>query len=194
MKNREKIWVGETTSLLGRHIPKKISEVLNEPKIIIILRNPVNRAYSRYLSMKRAGYETLSFNEVIENENEEVVNDERKLIDQNIWSYEYNKTPFYLLSGIYIEHIVKWSKIFPLENILFLSSEELFENPLKVSNKCFEFLGISKLNTIKEIGINYEKDMPDMSDKTRIKLSEYFSPHNKKLFTLLNKEFDWSIK
>ena len=46
---------------------KKIKEYLNDPKIIIILRDPINRAYSNYLHLKREHRENLTFKAAIFN-------------------------------------------------------------------------------------------------------------------------------
>ena len=74
----------------------KIKEYLNDPKLIIVLRDPINRAYSNYLHLKREQRETLSFKEAINIEEERK---NKKYSD--FWYYKFNST-YYDLSLIHI--------------------------------------------------------------------------------------------
>ncbi len=47
---------------------KNIKQILHKPKIVIMLRNPVERAFSNYLHLVRGGWETLSFEEALKEE------------------------------------------------------------------------------------------------------------------------------
>ena len=65
----------------------KIKKYLNDPKVIIILRDPINRAYSNYLHLKREHRETMSFEDAIGAEDERIKN---KYSD--FWYYKFNST------------------------------------------------------------------------------------------------------
>ena len=157
-------------------------------KIIIILRNPVDRAYSQYHLSVRQAAERRSFEDVVE-ENMNRLNKE---------SHEHHeikprfsaKEDNYLKKGLYALQLRYWLKIFPRENILIVSTEEFENNQQIIYNKIFEFLNISKFevkNTKKMEKGNY---LP-MKSETRNLLLDYFRPHNHELFELINMEFDW---
>ena len=157
-------------------------------KIIIILRNPVDRAYSQYHLSVRQTAERRSFEDVVE-ENMNRLNKE---------SHEhYGRKPKFsveednhLKKGLYALQLRYWLKIFPRENILIVSTEEFESNQQIIYNKIFEFLNISKFevkNTKKMEKGNY----PPMKSETRNLLLDYFRPHNHELFELINMEFDW---
>ena len=157
-------------------------------KIIIILRNPVDRAYSQYHLSVRQAAERRSFEDVVE-ENMNRLNKE---------SHEHHeikprfsaKEDNYLKKGLYALQLRYWLKIFPRENILVVSTEEFESNQQIIYNKIFEFLNISKFevkNTKKMEKGNY---LP-MKSETRNLLLDYFRPHNHELFELINMEFNW---
>ena len=157
-------------------------------KIIIILRNPVDRAYSQYHLSVRQTAERRSFEDVVE----ENMN---RLNKESHEHYEIKpkfsvKEDNYLKKGLYALQLRYWLKIFPRENILIVSTEEFESNQQIIYNKIFEFLNISKFevkNTKKMEKGNY----PPMKSETRNLLLDYFRQHNHELFELINIKFDW---
>ena len=113
---------------------KKIKEYLNDPKVIIILRDPIDRAYSNYLHLKREHRETLTFEEAIFKEDERKTN---KYSD--FWYYKFNST--------YYDKIIKAKETF--SNVLILTSEELSNNGEATLKNVYKFLEVDdtfKLN------------------------------------------------
>jgi len=157
-------------------------------KIIIILRNPVDRAYSQYHLSVRQTAERRSFEDVVE----ENMN---RLNKESHEHYEIKpkfsaKEDNYLKKGLYALQLRYWLKIFPRENILIVSTEEFESNQQIIYNKIFEFLNISKFevkNTKKMQKGNY----PPIKSETRNLLLDYFRQHNHELFELINMKFDW---
>ena len=157
-------------------------------KIIIILRNPVDRAYSQYHLSVRQTAERRSFEDVVE----ENMN---RLNKESHEHYEIKprfsaKEDNYLKKGLYALQLRYWLKIFPRENILIVSTEEFESNQQIIYNKIFEFLNISKFevkNTKKMEKGNY----PPIKSETRNLLLDYFRQHNHELFELINMKFDW---
>ncbi len=127
----------------------KIKEYLNDPKVIIILRDPINRAYSNYLHLKREHRETMSFKDAIAVEEERMKN---KYSD--FWYYKFNST--------YYEKINKAKTTF--SSVLILTIEELDKDPAVTMKKVYKFLGVDNsfsFKTISEkfnVGGNYKKN------------------------------------
>ena len=105
----------------------KIKEYLEDPKFIIVLRDPINRAYSNYLHLKREHRETMSFKDAIVVEEERIKN---KYSD--FWYYKFNST--------YYEKIVKAKETF--KDVLIITSEELNENHEATMKKVYKFLDV----------------------------------------------------
>ena len=114
-------------------VPERIHEVLPDVKLIFILRNPVDRAYSHYWHEVKLGYEWLSFEDAIRVEKERLANED--IINRRHYSY--------LDRGKYIEQIKRFRKYFSNDQMLILITEELKSNPDFIMQQIFEFLQIN---------------------------------------------------
>jgi len=114
-------------------VPERIHEVLPDVKLIFILRNPVDRAYSHYWHEVKLGYEWLSFEEAIKVEQERLAKGD--IINRIHYSY--------LDRGEYIEQIKRFRKYFSKDQILVLITEELKSNPEIIMRQIFEFLQVN---------------------------------------------------
>lgn len=188
----KKFSTGEATAHYMTHplAAQRAHKVIPNVKIIVMLRNPADRAYSHYSMEKDHNNEKLSFEEAIEKEPERIKGEiEEMLNNQNNSGRNYPHKA-YLKGGEYIEQILRWRKFFPKENFIFIKSEDFNKNPSLIYNEVLNFLKLPPYELEKYEKIRkrkYEKMKPD----TRKKLVEYFYPYNKKLCDFLNKELGY---
>lgn len=171
--------------------PKRISQILPNVKLIVILRNPIDRAYSHYQEIVRKNLENLSFEEAIKKENERLEGEKEKILSNpkynssNYWVYSY------LSTGIYIQQLKTWFDFFSKNQFLTLKTEDLENHPEQVLNEIFSFLDVRNcsITNFKKMNVGtYDK----MESYTRKYLQDYYSHYNKELETLLNMKFEWS--
>jgi hypothetical protein len=193
-----KLMVGESMTLPYREVPERVFKVNPNPKIIIILRNPIDRAYASYLAMVRKGKENYSFQEAILRKVNRWASINRVMAERNILMTENringfpdNEISTYLRNSIYVDDVKRWAEFFPKENMLFLKSEELFESPILVTNRVLEFIGLEQLNQISVIDENLEKDSEVIESGLRKELVEFFRPFNEKLYQFIGQDFGW---
>ena len=169
---------------------KRIKEIIPKAKFIAILRNPVDRAYSHYHHEVKRKAENLSFEQAISEENKRIED------EQNVNSVETNlkKSHFehhsYLHRGHYAEQLQRWFELFPKEQFLIITLEDLSIFQKKTMNTIFDFLGLPgyELKKVNNLNVgNYLK----MKPTTRKLLIDYFKPHNERLYSILNRNFDW---
>lgn len=168
----------------------RIAKVLPKVKLIALLRNPVDRAYSHYNHMVRVGRESLPFEDAIEHEAERLNGEEEKII-ANLRYSTFNHLHYsYLARGRYVEQLEKWFKFFPREQMLILASEEIYTSPTTAYRKATEFLGLSDWtpNDFKAYKQGAYEEMPA---STRKHLIDYYCPYNQRLYDYLNRKFDW---
>jgi len=100
-----------------------------DPKIIIILREPVSRAFSDYLMFKRKGRITYSFIDAIKMEMDRLKSG--KVED-----------PFFIYTGCYGTHVQRFMDYFPRDNLLVLFMEDLIDQPMILHANICDFLHI----------------------------------------------------
>ena len=121
-----------------KETPKRIFKDLGtQIKFVVLLRNPVDRAYSHYLHSVRDEHENLSFEDSLKQENERLENYEKK---GDYLSYLRNS---YFHQGLYGDMLERYLKYFTLDNFLFIHFEEEFLQERKmIIQKILEFLSI----------------------------------------------------
>ncbi|MCS6884817.1 MAG: sulfotransferase [Acidobacteriota bacterium] len=189
-----KCLTGEATPyyIFHPHAPRRIRSLLPKAKLIVLLRNPVDRAYSHYNHEVRKGAEKLSFEEAIEKEAERLRPElERMLQDEHYYSFAYQHYS-YLARGRYAEQLSYWFKLFPKEQFLILKSEDFDRNIPETLNKIYRFLGLPELPP-KNYPYHNRGNYPQMSSETRQKLREYFRRYNEQLYELLQIDFGWDV-
>lgn len=68
--------------LFHSHVPKRVFKLLPHVKLIVLLRNPVDRAYSHYYHAVKHGIETLPFERAIEQEDERLRGEVARMLEE----------------------------------------------------------------------------------------------------------------
>jgi hypothetical protein len=184
---------GTPDYIFDPNAPHRIAKALPEVKLIVLLRNPVDRAYSHYLHTVRAFWdadrEPLSFEAAITEEANRINGEvERLRHEPSYFSYNYMHYS-YLARGIYADQLKTWFQLYPKQQILILKSEDFFADPNPCFRKVLEFLNLSlfELPEYKSFNARY-KNTEEMQPDTRQFLQDYFNPHNQRLQELLDQE------
>jgi tetratricopeptide (TPR) repeat protein len=166
----------------------RIKEAFPNIKLLLIIRNPIDRAFSQYNHWLRLRWENRSFEAAIKSEIEMLAkNPENPVGDKKYW----NQTGNYLGRGIYLEFIKKWLEIFPREQLLILRGEDLYQEPSLTMKEVFEFLGLPENEGGEYRKLNSGSYSP-ISESMRHLLNDYFKPHNQELEAYLGMEFNWN--
>jgi hypothetical protein len=169
-----------------------MARTLPEAKLLVGLRNPVDRAYSQYQMSLREGEEPLdSFIDAVGAEEARLAPElARTKVDRR-----YNSWPIgcwsYLLRSRYAEQLERWFEHFDRDQFHFLTIEDLVSDPQAAMDSVHDFLGLPAHryeNLPKLHSGGYEDAMPA---ETRAQLIEYFKPHNARLYELVGRDFGW---
>tara|TARA_Y100000741_G_scaffold362325_1_gene347908 strand:- start:626 stop:1471 length:846 start_codon:yes stop_codon:yes gene_type:complete len=164
----------------------RIFNMLPNVKLISILRNPVDRAYSNYQLGLREGTERRTFRDAIEDDMKFL--DKKKQEGYALTNDDYKKS--YLAKGIYVEQLEKWFKVFRKEQFCIISTEDFSRKPDMTLKKIFNFLEITDYS-IKKFEEKKKSKYNEMDDSLRIEVEEFFSEYNSRLYNLIDQEFDW---
>jgi hypothetical protein len=188
---KKKFLTGEATPgyLHNYHSANRVHKELPNIKLIVILRNPIDRAFSDYQMRVRAKHENRTFLDVIKYEENLLADGVDLLKHEKYFEYGAKFRP-YLSWGRYFDELEPWLKLFPKNNFLFLKTQDLNDDPITTLNHLFEFLDLKpfKIKNLKRQNVGkYEK----LDEKIRDHLIHHFKNHNKKLEKFLGINFNW---
>lgn len=178
LKEGRKTITGEASPsyLFDLRAPERMAAVAPQARLIALLRNPVDRAYSAYYHRFRNGHRTRTFEETVRT------------------SLEVEPRSNHLSHNIYVDYLERWSRFYSDEQMLVLKSEDFFERPGETLKAVSDFLdlpdwepGASDLSDRLNKG-GYEQKM---DPAIRQRLREYFAPHNQRLYDYLGVDFGW---
>jgi len=172
------------------HAARRVRQVLPNVKLIALLRNPVDRAYSHYHHECRLGFEKLSFGEAIVREPDRLRGEQERLReDEGYFSFNHHHYS-YVARGVYADQLERWMRLFPTEQLLVAKTEAFYDDPEGVFMRVLSFLGLPswKLNSYQKY--NYAA-YGEMDKSIRSRLDDYFKPHNQRLYDLLGMDLGW---
>lgn len=125
--------IGQTSPLclFAPRAARRIGDAIPDVKLIFVLRNPVDRAYSHYWHEVRLGRETLPFADALAAE------PSRTASSWHQWRHFS-----YRARGRYAEQLHPFVETFGPSNILVLVSERVFGSPRAELGRCLDFLGL----------------------------------------------------
>lgn len=168
-----------------RYAMDRIYDYDKNMKLIIILREPISRAFSQY-NMDLKIFQNKTLNDKSEEEIfNEVISQENIKLDELISNGGYH-----IIRGFYDEILEYILSKFSRDNLYIGISEEINQNKQKYYNEIYEFLGATKLKKINDTLNNhvrkYTKKIPKKLEKY---LYNIYKPHNEKLYKILGRKY-----
>lgn len=164
-------------------VPGRLARDLPEAQLLVVLRNPVDRAFSHYWHQVTRGHESLTF--------EEAVRTEPARISDRSTGVSYATHHFsYLTRGHYAEQLEHLFAYVPRDQVLVEFSDELFTTPAVVLDRICDFLGLERmaLDALPELN---GFSQGEMGADLRARLERYFAPHDRALEDLLGRALPW---
>lgn len=181
-----------TPSLLYLHdAPARVADTLPDVRLIALLRDPVERAYSHFALHRQRGLLPETFEEALELENSEPGGPRNQAATSVVDGIRANVRYTYVRRGQYAEQLARWRQYFDGEQLLVLQSEMLQREPHVGLRRVHEHLGLDPDPHADRYGRHNATALPPMSAETRSRLREHFAPWNARLFDMLGETWDW---
>lgn len=170
---------------------ERAARLLPEAKIIAVLRDPVQRAYSHWKERRRENLEHLDFVAALAAEDARIGDAEVRLRSHPAaYSYAHEQLS-YARQSEYASALERWYKHYPREQILILSSEDYYASPQSALDEAQDFLGLSR--SILALGDVRNAAAGDTIDPVvAAGLAVRFAPSNERLCALTGRTFPWS--
>lgn len=176
---------GEATAnyLYDPRAPFRVQMTVPSAKLIVLIRNPIDRAFSAWKLLSRQGREQRSFSHAIAAELESAP-------DLEPATFRRRPSPSYLARGRYEEQLLRWYTHCDRHNLLVIPSEQLFTHPEPIFDKITGFLDLVvwQPEAFRPV---YSTESRDLDSRMRLQLARYFAPHNERLQALVGEDLGW---
>lgn len=172
--------------------PARVAKLLPDVRLLALLRDPVERAYSHYKHSVERGVEPLSFAQAIRAEASRIgpYLDGGDLTSRK--AHAALRSYSYASRGFYADQIERWTQHVPRERLLVLRSESMYADPAETYAQCLEFLELPNHRPAQfEVHSRPKPAMPTPADETRDELRVSFAPHNERLREMLGWQQSW---
>jgi hypothetical protein len=170
--------------------PERARAMVPDARLVAVLRNPVDRAYSQYQHAVALGRESLSFDPAPAAEGDRTQGEVDRLVaDPRAFSREWWDHT-YAARGLYAEQLERWLAVFPRERLLVVTTDELGERPAETYASILAFLGAPP-HELDDYPRVFDRDYSPMRPETRAALEARFAEPNRRLEALLDRELGW---
>jgi hypothetical protein len=170
----------------------RMAEALPQARIIVMLRDPVARAYSHYQHMLFEGLERVpTFEEALALEPKRLEGEEERILADPGYRSFHHQHHSYLARGNYADQIAKLWSLFPREQTLILRSEDFLTDPASGLAQTVEFLGLPAFAFPAELREHNVGRYPKIDPDTKARLVEHFREPNERLYELLGRDMGW---
>lgn len=121
----------------------RIAAALPDVKALVLVRDPVERAYSAYTHEFRRGYETEAFERALELEERRLDGEEERLLTDPGYASHAHRHQAYQRRGRYIDQIARLVAALGRDRVLVLDADDFFTDPEPVWEQLCGFVGLS---------------------------------------------------
>jgi hypothetical protein len=172
-----------TSYFIDPYAATRIAEALPAVKLILLLREPVDRAYSQYQMFKRFDWEQRSWEAVVAAELAALRTCPRDEADLAVARTAAPRHS-YLLHSAALPFLQRWCRLVPREQLLILQHEDLRRDPPGTLDRVYRFLGLPALALAGTEPVN-EGRYPPMAPNIEQRLRDWFQPHQEALASFL---------
>lgn len=178
--------------LFHPQVPQRMKQTIPDARLIVLLRNPIDRAFSDYQWQRRMKKESLSFEEALAAETERTAGEEERLISDQDYVSEAHNRYSYIARGLYARQLERWYNHFPADRLMVLPAESFFLNMAQSLKQIEEFAELPPKTYHGLKSYNAVRYSP-MAPHVRERLRDIFREDKHSLEKLTGLAFDWDF-
>jgi hypothetical protein len=169
---------------------ERINRDLPGVRVIALLRDPVERAYSAHSNQFGMGHEKEPFERALELEDARLAGEQERLASDPTYYSRRHWLFSYRTRGHYIEQLERMERVFGRERMHVIDSGDFFADPQTTYHQTLDFLGIPRLGNPTFTPKNGRTRSP-MPESLRASLEEHYRPYDERLAVWLGREPSW---
>lgn len=169
---------------------ERLANDFPDVRLIVLLRDPVERAYSHFKERTHHGGEALSFEEALNAEEGRLRGEAERIVAEPGYRSMEHENHSYVAQGRYLDMLPRWFKLYPREQFHIVASEDFYADPERRVNEVWSFLGLPPHKLVSRKRYNY-LPAPGIRSATRQRLRDALAEHNRELEELLGRTLPW---
>lgn len=171
-------------------VAQRAYDVNPDIKAVMLVRNPVERAFSHWQERVHNGVEPLTFEQALDAEEARTAGELERMRADPLYYSEAHDWYTYRSRGIYLPQLEHWTSVFPAEQLLVICSEDMYADVQGTFDRVSAFLGLPphRLPTTKTFNASQRLPMPEAA---REELTEFYAPHIRALSDHLGRPLIW---
>jgi hypothetical protein len=171
--------------------PERMYRDLPGVKLLVLVRDPVERAYSAHTHELELGYETEPFEHAIELESTRLEGEADRIVADPAYYSHSHQHHSYRARGQYIEQIERLEELFSRDRIHVVDSGDYFADPGPVYHEVLDFLELPKVDPPGFKKQNARPRLAPIPEPVRAALKEHYRPYDERLAAWLGREPSW---
>lgn len=170
---------------------ERLAHDLPDVNLVVMLRDPVERAFSAYKHEYARGFERETFARALELEDERLTGEIDRMRDDPGYESFSHRHHSYRHRGHYAEQLERAFEFFPRAQVHVIDSEAYFDHPAQEYRELLAFLGLRPFEPRSFGRYNARPGQP-MTAQLRRMLEDYYAPHDERLTKLLSRPLRWA--
>jgi hypothetical protein len=183
---------GSPYYLFHPHGPARAAAAVPGARVIAMLRDPVERAYSHYQQEYARGFEDAdTFERALELEPGRLAGERERMLADPAYDSRAMQHHAYVARGEYVDQVKAWRERFPAERVLVICYERFFADPQAEYAEVLRFLGLPDPAEPPRFKAYNARPAGGMTDETRARLRAHFAEPNRRLEEFLGVGMGW---
>jgi Sulfotransferase domain len=170
---------------------QRIAHDLPGVKVIIMLRDPVERAHSAHRHNLARGFDIVSFDEAIDLEPERNAGEREKMAKDASYASWPDRHFSFVRRGQYVDRLEVFFELLGRENVHVLFTERFSTDPVREYSRVLDFLELPEYLPKAGFGRWNPSPPAEMSSHARRRLEEHYAPYDDRLAELLGQPLPW---
>lgn len=173
-------------------VAAKVRDVAPDVKCILLLRDPVKRAWSHYQERRENHVEPLTFAQAIEAEDARLEGELEAMLADSEYYSETHDFYSYRRRGDYAPQIRNWLDNFPREQLLIIYAEDLYRNTAETFGQVCDFLDLPRVAMATTEGYNSMPGSRDVPPPDVVEaLRDFYGPLQADVEALVGRPAPW---
>lgn len=183
---------GESTPYYMFHplAPERIAADLPGVRVIVMLRDPVERAYSAYTHERSRGFEPEEFERALDLEESRLDGEVERIVAEPGYVSRHHQHNAYVARGRYVEQLERVERALGRDRMHVVDAGDFFTDPDRVYRETVEFLGLPPWPGVRH-EVHNARPRDGLDDDVRRRLTAYFEPYDERLAAWLGRTPSW---